>query len=55
MAEGVSSTLRQVFQVAGGLSEEESESFLMKLQHERRYQEDIFGITYRIPEAYRRK
>ena len=32
MAEGVSSTLRQVFQVAGGLNEEDSESFLMKLQ-----------------------
>ncbi|XP_045033891.1 nitric oxide synthase-like protein [Daphnia magna] len=51
MAEDVANTLRMVFQKAGGLDSEESEDFLMTLRNERRYQEDIFGITYRAPDT----
>lgn len=55
MAEDVGKTLRQVFQVTGNMSEEESESYMALLRNERRYQEDIFGITHRIAETYQRK
>jgi len=55
MAEDVANTLRLVFQKAGGLNIQQSESLLMLLRNERRYQEDIFGIKYKAPDMLNRR
>jgi len=55
MAEDVANTLQRVFQKGGGLDLEQSETLLILLRNEKRYHEDIFGITYRAPDPLNRR